>query len=282
MESHITEAQGRGDKRERDSAAEVSGEQGEAKRPRTESPPPPQASSSSPAVSPPLVAGTCSKFSERLLARGPRQRDLHIPVALLQAMTAQSPEQAATPAAAAAASLVVPPVQSTAATAATTATSGAIPLLAPGFPLPPPPPPPGLPPPLPPIPPAAAAAPPPPTSPTTISPPQPAATAGKPLSVEEARQALKKVASEIVKKRLSWYLSQQRIASREDFKHLCRKLVYQVLEGEERHLYRIRDDTPARIKRFVDLYFERYHPSRDKPYRRHSSQTQQHKHSKPL
>lgn len=77
------------------------------------------------------------------------------------------------------------------------------------------------------------------------------------LQVEESRRVgFKTSASEVVVKRLSRYMKENRIGDKEDFKHLSRKLVHKVMQKESHHIFT--DKVRKRINKYVDNYFTKH------------------------
>lgn len=76
--------------------------------------------------------------------------------------------------------------------------------------------------------------------------------------VEERRVTFKKEASRVVVKHLSKYLKAGRIANKEDFKHLSRKLAHKVMKKEEGTGFLMTQKTPKKIKKYVDAFFKKH------------------------
>jgi len=74
--------------------------------------------------------------------------------------------------------------------------------------------------------------------------------------MEERRVTFKQQASKIVCSRLSKYLKEGRIANKEDFKHLSRKLTHKVMVKEESS-YLMAPKTPKKINKLVDNFFQK-------------------------
>jgi len=78
------------------------------------------------------------------------------------------------------------------------------------------------------------------------------------LSILESRRVVfKKDTSKIVIKQLSKYLKLGRIANKDDFKHLSRKLCHKVLKKEESTGFLLTPKTPKKIKKYVDAFFKK-------------------------
>ena len=79
---------------------------------------------------------------------------------------------------------------------------------------------------------------------------------------EEKKKAFKDQVSSLVVKVLSKYMTAQRIATKEDFKHLARKLTHNLVENEasrnSSRQFQINEDKSAKIREYVDKFFSKF------------------------
>jgi len=75
-------------------------------------------------------------------------------------------------------------------------------------------------------------------------------------ALEERRVKFKQEASEAVINNLTKYFKNGKITSKEEFKHLSRKLTHKLMLKEEGKFF-VTPKTPSKIKKFVDQYFQK-------------------------
>jgi len=75
----------------------------------------------------------------------------------------------------------------------------------------------------------------------------------------QRRGEFKQKTSEMILKHLKKYFKEQRIATKDDFKHLARKFAHKIMEKEDdKKVFLVKSTTEEKINKVIDAYFERH------------------------